>query len=88
VPKVLYLDDTVPEGEKRKVNYTIEKNKGLTRKQPKINRNPRVKLRYKYLKALKRRTGQVAPLRDRSKPYEGERAGIKSKVVRSIPLDD
>jgi hypothetical protein len=87
-PKVLYLDDTVPDGEKRKINYVIEKNKGLTRKQPKVNRNPRVKLRHKYLKALKRRTGQIAPLRDKSKPYEGERAGIKSKVVRSIPLED
>jgi U3 small nucleolar RNA-associated protein 3 len=36
----------------RNVNYVIMKSKGLTRKRKKIDRNPRVKHREKYRKAL------------------------------------
>ena len=38
----------------------IEKNKGLTPKRKKENRNPRVKNRLKYRKAKIRRKGQVS----------------------------
>ena len=36
----------------RNVNYAIMKSKGMTRKRKKIDRNPRVKHREKYRKAL------------------------------------
>jgi U3 small nucleolar RNA-associated protein 3 len=36
----------------RNVNYAIMKSKGLTRKRKKIDRNPRVKNREKYRKAI------------------------------------
>jgi len=39
----------------RNINYSILKAKGLTRKRKKIDRNSRVKLRYKYEKAVKAR---------------------------------
>ena len=37
----------------RNINYNILKAKGLTRKRKKIDRNPRVKLRSKYEKAVR-----------------------------------
>jgi U3 small nucleolar RNA-associated protein 3 len=76
----------VREGQKRKINYAIKKNKGLAKKAKKENRNSRVKLRNKYAKALTRRTGQVAGVRDQKKPYGGEVGGIKTNVVRSTKL--
>lgn len=45
--------------EKRKITYAISKNKGLTPKRKKEQRNPRVKHREKYRKAKIRRKGQV-----------------------------
>lgn len=50
------LDD---EKEKRKITYAIAKNKGLTPRRKKEQRNPRVKHREKYRKAKIRRKGQV-----------------------------
>lgn len=43
----------------RNVNYDMMKNKGLTRKRKKIDRNPRAKHRAKYEKAIKKRKNYV-----------------------------
>lgn len=51
----IFVDET----EKRKITYEIAKNKGLTPKRKKENRNPRVKHRNKFHKANIRRKGQV-----------------------------
>lgn len=45
--------------EKRRITYAISKNKGLTPKRKREQRNPRVKHREKYRKATIRRRGQV-----------------------------
>jgi U3 small nucleolar RNA-associated protein 3 len=46
------------------VGYDIIKNKGLTRKRKKIDRNPRVKHREKYRKALIKRAGKVQEFKE------------------------
>lgn len=71
---------------KRKITREILKNIGLRRKRKREDRNPRVKNRKKYLKALKRRKGQVTPMRDQSKPYSGEETGINKHTVKTIRL--
>jgi U3 small nucleolar RNA-associated protein 3 len=73
---------------KRSIDYNMAKNVGLTKKQGKKKqiRNPRVKQKMRYDKALKRRAGQVQSLRDTAKPYSGEQSGIKSNIVRSTKL--
>ncbi|CAG8572922.1 12412_t:CDS:10, partial [Acaulospora morrowiae] len=47
-------DETLPDGAKRQINYQILKNKGLTPRRKKEQRNPRVKHRNKYEKAKKK----------------------------------
>eukprot|EP01125_Pyxidicula_operculata_P014494 TRINITY_DN4829_c0_g1_i3.p2 TRINITY_DN4829_c0_g1~~TRINITY_DN4829_c0_g1_i3.p2 ORF type:complete len:206 (-),score=91.54 TRINITY_DN4829_c0_g1_i3:98-715(-) len=77
-------DETI-EG-KRKVDRKIEKNIGLKRKTKKQDRNPRVKHKRRYAKALIKRKSQVQPLKDKSKKYAGEATGIKANVVKSVSL--
>lgn len=71
---------------KRKISDQIEQNKGLRKKAKKEYRNPRVKHKLKYKKALVKRKSQVQTPLDKSKPYQGEITGIKSKVVKSTKL--
>jgi len=70
--------------EKRAINYTIAKNKGLTPYRKKELRNPRVKHRMKFRKATVRRKGQVRTARTEVRKYEGELTGIKMNVSKSI----
>jgi len=79
-------DPTLMEGgdaEKRGITYKIMKNKGLTPHRKKEQRNPRVKHRKKYDKALKKRRSQVPDARRQEGAYAGEKSGIKSKVTKS-----
>lgn len=64
------------------------KNKGLTRKRKKIDRNPRVKLREKYRKALIKRKSKVQEFKEgpQSK-YSGEKTGLKSGIIKSTKLN-
>jgi len=71
---------------KRPINYQISKNKGLTPHRPKEQRNPRVKHRMKYRKAIIRRKGAVRQPRTEEQRYGGEVSGIKAGVVRSVKL--
>lgn len=71
------------EGEKRGINHDILKNRGLTAYKSKLNRNPRVKKREAYRKAVIKRKGQVRDVRtSEAGSYGGEATGINAKVVR------
>ena len=82
----VYVNDDyeLGEGESRKATQKILKNRGLVPSRPKENRNPRVKKRRRYEKALKNRKGQVAALRtNEADQYMGEKSGIRSDVTHS-----
>ena len=85
-PKYPRVDGEVA-GE-RSITQTILKNRGLVAHKPKINRNPRVKKREQYRKALIRRKGAVREVRDAAEgnKYGGEQTGIKSRISRSRKL--
>jgi len=70
----------------RVVDYKIAKNKGLTPKRKKENRNPRIRYKEKYRRALIRRRGQVPQPRTQMHPYAGELSGIRAGIKRGIKL--
>ncbi|XP_041944676.1 something about silencing protein 10 [Alosa sapidissima] len=71
---------------KRRITYQMAKNKGLTPKRKKIDRNPRVKHREKFRKAQVRRKGQVQQVQRELTRYSGEMSGIRAGVKKSIKL--
>ena len=78
------LIESVPESGKRAATYEIMKNKGLTPHRKKENRNPRVKKRQAYEKAIVRRKGQVREVTaGAAGSYDGELTGIKANIARS-----
>jgi len=84
-PRYGGLDEgDIDEGKKRAASYEIIKNRGLTPHRKKSNRNPRVKKREKYAKALVSRKGQVREvITGQAGSYSGESTGIKSGIARS-----
>jgi len=72
---------------KRAATYEMMKNKGLTPHRKKENRNPRVKKRIAYDKALVARRGQVREVNSSGvntvTAYSGEATGIKANLSRS-----
>lgn len=84
-PKYPGMDDEV-EGE-RAISRQILKNRGLVAHKAKINRNPRVKKREQFRKAVIKRKGSVREVRtDEGHRYGGEQTGIKSGLSRSRKL--
>lgn len=78
-------DEEGEDGESRRgITYQIAKNKGLMPHRKKEQRNPRVKHRGKYRKALIRRKGAVRTVRKETSRYGGEMSGIKATVSKSI----
>ncbi|KAM9361157.1 something about silencing protein 10 [Symphorus nematophorus] len=71
---------------KRGITYQMAKNKGLTPKRKKIDRNPRVKNKEKYRRATIRRKGQVREVRQEMTRYSGELSGIRAGVKKSVKL--
>ncbi|KAH8409274.1 hypothetical protein KR009_011680 [Drosophila setifemur] len=69
---------------RRGITYQMAKNKGLTPHRKKELRNPRVKHRGKYRKALIRRKGAVRTVRKELHRYGGEMSGIKATVTKSV----
>ncbi|XP_037807486.1 something about silencing protein 10 [Lucilia sericata] len=69
---------------RRGITYQIAKNKGLMPHRKKEQRNPRVKHRGKYRKALIRRKGAVRTVRKETTRYGGEISGIKATVSKSV----
>ncbi|XP_075695655.1 something about silencing protein 10-like [Rhinoderma darwinii] len=84
IEETLY-EETDPNA-KRAITYQIAKNKGLTPKRRKIDRNPRVKHREKFRRAKIRRKGQVREVRKEEVRYSGENSGIRAGVKKSIKL--
>ena len=76
--------DEFAEDPSRPITYQIAKNKGLIPKRKKEQRNPRVKHKMKFKRALARRKGQVKKPIKEIKKYGGEISGIRSSVVKSI----
>lgn len=74
------------EDERRQITYQIAKNKGLTPYRKKELRNPRVKHRNKFRKALIRRKGAHRTVRKEIKRYDGEKFGIKASVKKGIKI--
>jgi U3 small nucleolar RNA-associated protein 3 len=73
---------------KRKINYAIEKNKGLAPKRSKDVRNPRVKKRKQY-EAKQKKLKSMKPVWQGGEPrggYKGEQSGINVGVVKSTKL--
>ncbi|KAJ3359753.1 hypothetical protein HDU91_004828, partial [Kappamyces sp. JEL0680] len=79
-------DENLGPDVKRRASYRILANRGLTPYRKKENRNPRVKRRMKYDKALKKLSSVRSVAVDKSKissRYQGERTGIKANLARS-----
>ncbi|KAK9450013.1 Sas10 C-terminal domain-containing protein [Limtongia smithiae] len=81
----LAKDESIDASGKRAVNYTILRNKGLTPKRNKDNRNGRVKRRHKYEKAIKKLSSmkQVYRQEGQGGAYSGEKTGIRKNITRS-----
>lgn len=85
-PRFGGTEHSVEDGEKRKASYQILKNRGLTPHRKISNRNPRVKKREAYNKAVVARKGQVRETVAPTSAYDGERTGIKANISRSRRL--
>ena len=76
----------LPTSTPRPASYNMIKNKGLTPSRSKEQRNPRVKQRTRYEKAVKKlassRGGKMST--DTSKPYAGESTGIRTNLTKSV----
>lgn len=84
-PKYPVMEEVVA-GE-RAISKTILKNRGMSAHKAKINRNPRVKKREQYRKALIRRKGAIREVRTQEgHKYGGEGTGIKTGLSRSRKL--
>ena len=80
------LEDTLEEGDKRVATRSILKNRGLTPKRKKEQRNPRVKQRKKFERASKKiKSIKRVPIQEK-RQYEGETTGIKTRLSRSVRL--
>jgi len=73
------------EGGKRGITYEMAKNAGIKKKRTEA-RNPRIKNKLKYQKAIKKRASQVQKPRHEMRRYQGEASGIKTNVVKSRHL--
>lgn len=83
--KLSEAKEIIGEDGKRAINYQILKNKGLTPKRKKDNRNSRVKKRKKYEKAQKKlKSVRAVYSGGQSGIYEGEKTGIKKNLTKSV----
>lgn len=80
------MEEIDEKGRKRQITRQIAKNKGLTATKRRELRNPRVKNKIKFNKAVKRRKGAVQPMRTKVDLYGGEATGIKTHLKRSVKI--
>jgi U3 small nucleolar RNA-associated protein 3 len=77
-------EDELAEGEKRGASHEIIQNRGLRPHKKRSTKNPRVKKREQFRKAVIRRKGQVRDVRTgEAGAYGGESTGIKASVAKS-----
>jgi len=79
-------DVEVDEEGKRMITYEMSKNKGLIRNRRKELKNPRVKHKMKFKKAVVKRKGQVREVQREINRYGGETTGIKASLARSTKI--
>lgn len=70
----------------RLINYDIFKNKGLTRKRKKVERNTRVKNKAKFEKKLKAFRRTTPTHKQAEATYGGETTGIRDDIVKSVRI--
>lgn len=86
IAKDSVISNEEEERRKRGITYQMSKNKGLTAHKKPENRNPRVKNRKRYRKAVISRKGTVREVRKELSRYGGETTGIKAFVKRSVSI--
>ena len=64
----------------------IMSNRGLTPHRSKDTKNPRVRLKNKFAKAVVRRKGKVRDMKVGATTYGGEETGVKTSVIKSRKL--
>ena len=81
-------NEEIGEDGKRKINYAIEKNKGLTPRRKKEVRNPRVKKKMQYEAKQKKMRSMKATWKggEPKGGYSGETSGINTGVIKSVRL--
>lgn len=79
-------EEVEDENTKRQITRQIAKNKGLTATKRRELRNPRVKNKIKFRKAVIRRKGAVREVRSKVDLYSGEASGVKTHLKRSIKI--
>lgn len=80
-------ESTLNDGRQRRpINIAIKKNRGLTPYKKKEYRNPRVKHKLKYKKAMSKRRRIVREVMPQLQRYSGEATGIKTSTIKSIKL--
>ena len=85
IEETISLDDSGARN-KRGATYEMIKNKGLTPHRKTLNRNPRVKKRVMYERAMNKRKSaghNVVSAADLKGGYEGQKTGINARVVKS-----
>ncbi|VEU24069.1 DEKNAAC105230 [Brettanomyces naardenensis] len=85
--KLAEIEENVGEDGKRAINYQILKNRGLTKKRKKEDRNARVKKRKRYSEAKKKLKSVRSVYKTPEGPYQGETTGIKKNISRSVKLN-
>lgn len=71
---------------RRPINMAMRKNRGLTPYKKKDYRNPRVKHKIKYKRAMAKRRRNVREAQIEYHRYTGEAHGIKTSTIKSIKL--
>lgn len=80
------VEDELLPGQRRHAGQKILKNRGLVPYRKKDVRNPRLHMRNKFEKAMKKRGSQVKTYKGKEDNYSGEKSGIKTHLARSIRL--
>ena len=76
----------LPEDSRRQAGSQILNNRGLTPYRKKDVRNPRLHMRNKYDRAMKKRSSTVREFKGKEDQYSGEKSGIKTHLARSTKL--
>jgi U3 small nucleolar RNA-associated protein 3 len=71
---------------RREIGGKIMSNRGLTPHRSKDMKNPRVRLKNKFAKAVVRRKGSVRDMKKGATTYGGEETGVKTSVIKSRRL--
>lgn len=79
-------DDQEDQDSRRPINMAMMKNRGLTPYKKKVYRNPRVKHKLKYQKAMSKRRRNVREVQSETHRYSGETSGIKTSTIKSVRL--